>query len=397
MADRLSEFVIGTDDFSDLTINEVAEGNGFHYFSHQRKSLIKRFVLKRTKLSEKLCVVTLIKSSNGKFEPRFEFQIRNLTKKTIEQIEIPVVDGEVRLVKARVDLNDCHKEFSQLMKFIQGCTDIQLDGKELAVVTKDQKELIRNVIDSSGKEAVLEAVSEKYGNQLSEKDIILITKRKKALERFDKLLNDPEYFSKYQQWLKERGKSNRPEDVWQHFFENNSWIFGYGLQLVACENLDNKKLETIVVGSDILDGAGKEIDGLLKTRGNISRSLFTEIKLHSAPLLEKYDRSAVWVPAKDLRGSVAQVQKTIHKVDLKITRNLNQIRDKEGNPSGEEISFIKAKGIVVIGTLKQFGTEHGVNDEMLASFELYRQQINGLEIITFDELYERTKFIVEDS
>ena len=33
--------------------------------------------------------------------------------------------------------------------------------------------------------------------------------------------------------------------------------------------------------------------------------------------------------------------------------------------------------------------------DKLRSFELYRNSISGIDIVTFDELYERSKFIVE--
>ena len=58
--------------------------------------------------------------------------------------------------------------------------------------------------------------------------------------------------------------------------------------------------------------------------------------------------------------------------------------------------FVKPRGIVIIGKLDDFKTDNGINHEKLSSFELYRQQVNGIEIITFDELYERAKFIVEE-
>ena len=43
----------------------------------------------------------------------------------------------------------------------------------------------------------------------------------------------------------------------------------------------------------------------------------------------------------------------------------------------------------------KFRSEHGVNTEKYRSFELYRRNISRPEIITFDELYERAKFIVK--
>jgi len=151
------------------------------------------------------------------------------------------------------------------------------------------------------------------------------------------------------------------------------------------------------VGSDLFDGAGKRIDGLLKTKGAINRSLFTEIKLHDAELLAKYERSAVWAPGKELRGAVAQIQKTLHKVSLKVGQNLHNVADKDGEPTGETIAFVKPRGLVLIGRLDQFSTDKGINEEKFASFELYRQQISGLEILTYDELYERARFIVEQT
>ena len=390
------DFVIDDDKFDDLRINPAPEIKGFHYFLNPKKTFVKRFILKRTKLSEKVCCVTLIKNENGKFEPRFEFQIIDLTKKAIETIVHPVTVPEERLLKARVNLDDCHETFSRLLAFLNDCSEIELSDGQYAVVTTNQKELLEKAIKGSKKHELIEAIADKFGNDITEADVNNITRRKSALTKFKQLLDDPNYFVKYQQWLEKYKKSHRREDVWQHFFEHNTWIFGYGLKLVACEPLDDQKLEVIVVGADFFDGAGKRIDGLLKTQGALNSSLFTEIKLHDTALLEKYDRPAVWSPGKEVRGAVAQLQKTLHKVNLKVTQNFQLAKDKEGNPTGEAIAFIKPRGLVLVGTLSQFETEHGINEEMFASFELYRQQISGVEILTYDELYERARFIVED-
>jgi hypothetical protein len=50
------------------------------------------------------------------------------------------------------------------------------------------------------------------------------------------------------------------------------------------------------------------------------------------------------------------------------------------------------KGILVIGNTNQLNSFEKRN-----SFELYRQNVHNPEIITFDELLERAKFIVGDS
>jgi len=392
-----TDFIIGADHFENLSINEASSVKDWYYFRNNKKGIVKRFILKRTKLSEKACAVTLIKKENGKFEPRFAFEIRDLTKKAIEAYELPVTQGEVKLIKARVDLEDCHKEFTLLLDFLGECKEIEVASGNYAVITTDQKVQFEQAFKAAEKSDVVQAVREKYGHKLTEHDINLMSKRKETLGKFKKLLDESAYMSAYREWLQKQGKGSRLEDVWQHFFEDNRWIFGYGLQLVACVGLDDRKLETVVVGNDLFDGSGKRIDGLLKTRGAVNRALFTEIKRHDIALLEPYDRPGVFVPSKDLRGAVAQVQKTLHKVNLKVSKVFEDIINKDGSPTGESIAFVKPRGVVVAGRLTEFESEHGTNVETFSSFELYRQQITGVEILTYDELYERARYIIEES
>jgi hypothetical protein len=392
-----TDFIIGVDRFENLSINEALSIKDWYYFQNSKKTIVKRFIMKRTTLSEKSCTVTLIKKENGKFEPRFVFEIRDLTKKAVETYELPVSNSETRLIKARVDLEDCHKEFTQLLDFLGECKDVEVASGNYAVITSNQRAQFEQAFKVAEKSDVVQAVREKYGHKLTEQDINIMAKRKETLGKFKRLLDEAEYMTEYRAWLQKQGKNNRPEDVWQHFFEDNRWIFGYGLQLVACVSLDDRKLETVVVGNDLFDGSGKRIDGLLKTQGAVNRALFTEIKRHDTALLEPYDRPGVFVPSKDLRGAVAQVQKTLHKVNLKVSKVFESIIDKTGNPTGESIAFVRPRGVVVIGRLSEFETEHGTNVETFASFELYRQQLTGIEILTYDELYARARYIIEES
>ncbi|MER6209289.1 hypothetical protein [Streptomyces sp. NPDC001642] len=58
---------------------------------------------------------------------------------------------------------------------------------------------------------------------------------------------------------RERGLAAGPEAVWQGFFEENPWIFGYGLNLVAGEPLDDGKLERITTGANISQVRGSAV------------------------------------------------------------------------------------------------------------------------------------------
>lgn len=382
-----TDFVIGKDSFSNVIIDKSPNAEQFYYFKNSKKGLIKRFILQETAQIQKICVVTLIKNKDGKFTPRFDFQIWNITKKAVENFSKESIDQN--LIKAKVSLDSCYDNFIKLIDFIKSIEEVDFGSSHYAVVEKEKKDIFENTT----KEVAIEDFRKKFGKDISEKDISLLQDRRSKLEYFNKLLTDKDFFEEERKKL---GENKRNEDVWQTFFENNTWIFGYGLQLVSCENLEDKKLEQIISGNDIIDGSGKRIDALLKTKGNISKILFCEIKTHLPNLLvEEYDRPGVFVPGKELRGAVAQIQKTIHKATLKLHDNFIRPVEKNGDPTGEEILFVKPRGIVVIGKLDDFIVENGgVNAEKLSSFELYRQQVNGIEIITFDELYERVKFIV---
>lgn len=382
---KQTDFIIGEDLFCDVELNDANQENGFWYFRNSKKTLIKRFILRRGPQTDKVCVVTLTKNG-GKFIPRFDFQIWNSTDSAVNKYNRAEI--EENLIKAKVDLGNCWDEFKQLISFITKLENIDFEATQYAIVDSQKKELYENYT----KEEALSSFTKKYGDEISEKDIVLLQNRRSKLDYFKKLLKEPDFFEEEKSRLK---KTN--ESLWQCFFESNQWIFGYGLQLISCESLDEAKLETTVVGNDIVDGSGKRIDALLKTKGSISKYLFCEIKTNEPDLLvEKYPRPVVFVPGKELRGAVAQIQKTIHKVTLKLQENYHRPIDSSGNPTGEEILFVKPRGLIIIGMLDDFKTEAGINYEKLSSFELYRQQINGIEIITYDELYERVKFIVEE-
>ncbi|MER5871801.1 Shedu immune nuclease family protein [Streptomyces sp. NPDC002044] len=189
-----------------------------------------------------------------------------------------------------------------------------------------------------------------------------------------------------------------PEAVWQSFFEENPWIFGYGLNLVACEPLDDGKLERITTGANIFTGAGKRSDAVMRSKGFISSLLLCEIKTHMTPLLASapYRPPDVYQVSKEVVGAVAQVQKTAHKALRLVTGQLHRLYQDDGAPTDIEISTARPRQVLVIGTLSEFTERGAANPEKNTSFEQYRRSIQDVEVITFDELYERACFIVED-
>lgn len=154
-------------------------------------------------------------------------------------------------------------------------------------------------------------------------------------------------------------------------------------------------MEQTVHGHD-LAGAGKRSDGVLKTAGIVSSLALVEIKTPGAKLLDPDEyRRDCWRASRELGGGIAQSQKTAQKTVENIALSpVLQAVDGDGAPTGEMIFSYQPKSYLIIGTLAEFRTQHGVHREKFASFELLRRHTAQPEIITFDELLERARFIV---
>ncbi len=271
---------------------------------------------------------------------------------------------------------------------LEGDEKIRLEDDILDDILVSDKEKRRFIKEN------LDLVEEIVRNDITKSDVIALAYRKKQLELFNRLLHDKHVFEEYKKRWGKRGD----EAVWQHFFEQNSWIFGYGLSYIFTSQLNDRKLEQVTSGYTFAQ-SGKRVDALLKTRGLISSLCFVEIKTHHTPLLittKKAYRSESWSISDELAGSIAQIQKTVQKAIKEISTRID-LHNHSGDPTGESVFLYQPKSIVVIGSLEQFITKDGINEQKFSSFELFRRNIVNPEIITFDELYERAKFIVQHS
>lgn len=283
-----------------------------------------------------------------------------------------------------------NEEIGKLLEFIHNIQSVNLDrSSPMNIKDEELKKIILS--DSQAKKIIQEnheLLTEVLRSEVTKEDIISVGFRKKQLEWYEKLLNDSKWFEE----IKDRKKTTN-EGLWQYYFEKNPWIFGYGLGYIFIEGLDDKKLEQVVQGHNV-NSHGKRVDALMKTKGIISNLCFVEIKTHTTQLLDsKPYRTGCWAPSKELAGAIAQVQGTVASAVDSLTNKVS-LNDKLGNPKGEDIYNYQPKAYLVIGNMGEFLTENGINKDKLRSFELFRKNISSPEIITFDELYERARFIV---
>ncbi|PWW53661.1 Shedu immune nuclease family protein [Actinokineospora spheciospongiae] len=387
-----TEFLVENADFSVLEIRDGGKGNGFKYFYNtETRSLVTDFVLADSQRVSTLCQVTIIEKE-GKLTPRIRLWKRDKSKSGKVAVEhVAPLDGTTKMIKATVDTDSAHENFWKVIHYLQSVSDLSFPKSGFRVVESDEAELLKS-FQGKDKETILDAVRITLGSSLTEADLHLLGNRKSQLDIFERLLADGQFFESEKKRLSARG----PEAVWQHFFETNPWIFGYGLSLISCQPLDDEKLEQITAGANIFTGAGKRADAVLRSRGYISSLAFCEIKTHASPLLKRsaYRPPDVYQPSDDVVGGIAQVQKTVNKAIQLVTRSLHDIYEDDGTPTGVSVSTIRPRQILVIGHLNQFKTQAGINPEQLSSFELFRTSIRDVEVVTFDELYERACFIV---
>jgi hypothetical protein len=280
--------------------------------------------------------------------------------------------------------------FAQLKAFLAFISEIDLKGiteKRLKIL--DDQELDTDSIRSiktllsknGGAELVETLINEGF---ISSKDIVNTAFRKRGLQIFSDLKNNSEYWKTY---AETNGLTKHSEEkVWQYFFEKNQWIFGYGLDYRYQEILQRE----VHLSEAELDGSNAVIGDYLL--GEKFFTTFIELKKPSTPIFgSKGNRSNSWKLSNDLIESVSQILE--HKASGLIRL------DKEQFIKGEPVSqkAYDSKVILIIGDWKELEKSDSALERNIKkkTFELFRRDSRNIEILTFDELFERACYITE--
>ena len=159
--------------------------------------------------------------------------------------------------------------------------------------------------------------------------------------------------------------------------------------------LDGQTLKSKVAGYNIT-GRGKEVDGLMKTVAAINSLCFVEIKTSDTDLVRSY-RPGVFAPSLELAGAVSQIQVTVQRALEDLTEVFRPTYSETGDLTGETLFQFQPRSFLVIGNLGELDSPKGANKDKFRSFELFRRSLRWPEVVTFDELYARAKFIVDDA
>ena len=261
---------------------------------------------------------------------------------------------------------------------------IALADDTLLNINDETKKKIKTLLLSKDGQKIIEELIN--NGLITSTDIINIGYRKKQLEIFEKLLNQPDYFATYT--TENKITDTRHESVWQYFFNSNDWIFGYGLDYRFLGILQK---EDHVSSTDVA-GKGDVINDFLL--GCNKFTVLVELKKHDTPLFGKdKNRSNSWTLSDDLISGLSQILEQKASWQFFAETNANGNFDDKGKLIKQKT--VDPKSILVIGSTKQFSGDDKENQIKAKTFELFRRDSRNIEILTYDEMYERAKFIVE--
>ena len=240
------------------------------------------------------------------------------------------------------------KSFLDGLKAVEGIT---ISGKNLCDISDDDFiEKLSSFLNKANKEKIQDISS------------LVSTKRLKDILK---------------QW--EDNKKNSDEEFWQQLFQNHTWILS---QIFSCPFIFiNKKF--YCGGKEDDDKGGVKGDMLYKNKltGNLA---FIEIKTPETKLMgNKY------------RGDEEGKENVIYSMSDQLTGGTNQVLNQRktylnthGDHDGKFLH--NAKCILIIGKIENLKDQ----DEK-KSYELHRSAVRDVEILTYDELFEKINTFLE--
>ena len=224
----------------------------------------------------------------------------------------------------------------------------------LVITDENKAAIIRKLLDDN--------LGEEIWTQLAENNPDIATRLANAQLQTDRA-------SVVRQFEEMLDNDSLEEGVWQNFFEENTWIFGYGLRY---QILRVEQTQPTYGGSHITGKGGQRGDFLMATDAETKFTCLVEIKRPNTPLLQSTEyRNGVWGVSSEFAGAVSQIQVNCARWEIEGART-----DGNRELMGDTCT-VAPRGIVVVGNTSQLDIHDKRN-----SFERYRNAIHNSEIIT---------------
>lgn len=165
---------------------------------------------------------------------------------------------------------------------------------------------------------------------------------------------------------------NGTEKYWQDFFKRNAWIISQVFS-IPCTLYDDQAY----VGGKSFSGTGGNLPDFLYENKMTKNLAIVEIKTPITQLLGQPYRGNGYSMSKEFSGAISQVLS--YKQSL-----LNEFNSIYVN-SGGNVEAFSPRCVVVLGNTNELQTDR----TKMGSFENFRACLNGVTVLTYDELLGR--------
>ncbi len=237
---------------------------------------------------------------------------------------------------------------------------------EVVRTTVPQAEILRTLIEQDRSDEVWTLLSEIAPDKLIDLSFAHIqSQRESILHEFELSI-----------------EAEHDENYWQDFFEKHQWIFGYGLKYQILRQIVG---QPHYGGQNVYGTGDQRGDFLTATEGDLRFSVLVEIKRPQTPLLSVRYRNGAYLLTKDALGGVMQLQANCHTWEVYGSEepHTSETLQRAG------VHTIAPRGILVIGRASELD-----DHDKRQSFERFRASLSNIDILTFDELLSRARFIV---
>jgi len=290
----------------------------------------------------------------------------------------------------RVKLNKFNfQQLALFLDFISNRIDLKLITERRLQIADNEGldaeniKRVKTILSKEGGEDLIRTLIDE--GILSSRDLVNTAYRKRELAKFRWMLKKPESWKVYAE--RYSISTHSEEKVWQHFFARNEWIFGYGLDY-RFNGILQKEFHA---SGTQADGSGATVTDFLLADKRFTT--FVEIKKPSTPIFRSSaNRSNAWSLSRDLIDAVSQILE--HKASGQFRLEIGQLYDSTGRLITQKP--YDSKVLLIIGNWDKIRSSSQKEKRIKEkTFELYRRDSRNIKILTFDELYDRAKFIVQ--
>lgn len=247
--------------------------------------------------------------------------------------------------------------------------DISTKAGPKAIIDASDRAIVNRIRDMT--EAERSSVLRGLQHSLTPEEINILLGRKQGLAEYEEHMHLLDW----------------SETQWQDFFERQQWVFGYGLDYRMMRQFDRE----MTVGGGGTDNKNKPLVDFLMSFTDYT--VLVEIKMPDTPIFTpvKRGRAGTWEFSRDFMSAVSQI------IEQKAEWLSFAQTGEHYNRAGDVLKARtrNAKSILVIGSRDEFSRSGSPRDAniMRDTFELFRRENRSIDIVTFDELLERARFI----